>query len=249
MASQFGLDLGDGPGGEALSFVDLEFGGNTQGTQPDYDDFSLPSQPQSQSQSQMLEYMGSSSSSRTGTQELFLDPQRVEAAASGRQPQRQRRHANHSDPAEEEDDEDDDLASQSLAADAMVDQLTETIEQLELYATAPAAEDGGDGDGDGDEEEEEEGFVMSNLPPHACAYCGIHDPACVVQCVESSRWFCNSRGNTSGRCELAPLQPPAPFSPSSLWPSPCVAPASTLHLFFPSTPPKPHPGSPFAATL
>lgn len=31
----------------------------------------------------------------------------------------------------------------------------------------------------------------------ACAYCGICDPACVVKCVDSGKWFCNSRGNTS----------------------------------------------------
>jgi regulator of nonsense transcripts 1 len=36
------------------------------------------------------------------------------------------------------------------------------------------------------------------LPPHACAYCGLHDPASVVKCVASDKWFCNSRGNTSG---------------------------------------------------
>nr|GMD82330.1 regulator of nonsense transcripts 1 homolog [Ipomoea batatas] len=35
---------------------------------------------------------------------------------------------------------------------------------------------------------------------HACRYCGITNPACVVRCnVPSCRkWFCNSRGNTSG---------------------------------------------------
>ncbi|MEQ2184559.1 Regulator of nonsense transcripts 1 [Goodea atripinnis] len=29
-------------------------------------------------------------------------------------------------------------------------------------------------------------------------YCGIHDPACVVYCNTSKKWFCNGRGNTSG---------------------------------------------------
>ncbi|KAK4350991.1 hypothetical protein RND71_030304 [Anisodus tanguticus] len=35
---------------------------------------------------------------------------------------------------------------------------------------------------------------------HACKYCGLTNPACVVRCnVPSCRkWFCNSRGNTSG---------------------------------------------------
>lgn len=37
-----------------------------------------------------------------------------------------------------------------------------------------------------------------NLPEHACHYCGIHSTASVVKCVACSRWFCNSRGNTSG---------------------------------------------------
>lgn len=38
------------------------------------------------------------------------------------------------------------------------------------------------------------------LPPHACNYCGVHNPACVVRCnVPSCRkWFCNGRGSTSG---------------------------------------------------
>ena len=39
-----------------------------------------------------------------------------------------------------------------------------------------------------------------DLPEHACAYCGIHNPACVVRCNLPSckKWFCSSRGNTSG---------------------------------------------------
>ncbi|GAA5922644.1 hypothetical protein JCM3775_005802 [Rhodotorula graminis] len=36
------------------------------------------------------------------------------------------------------------------------------------------------------------------LPPHACSYCGIHNPACVVKCLVCNKWFCNSRGSTSG---------------------------------------------------
>ena len=54
---------------------------------------------------------------------------------------------------------------------------------------------------------------MVDLPPHACrsvpdlvallfltlfhSYCGIHSPASVVKCLICSKWFCNSRGNTS----------------------------------------------------
>ncbi|VUZ40810.1 unnamed protein product [Hymenolepis diminuta] len=36
------------------------------------------------------------------------------------------------------------------------------------------------------------------LPEYACAYCGISDPACVVRCNKTKKWFCNGRGNTSG---------------------------------------------------
>eukprot|EP01116_Phalansterium_solitarium_P018155 TRINITY_DN470_c1_g1_i1.p1 TRINITY_DN470_c1_g1~~TRINITY_DN470_c1_g1_i1.p1 ORF type:complete len:1056 (-),score=297.03 TRINITY_DN470_c1_g1_i1:420-3587(-) len=38
------------------------------------------------------------------------------------------------------------------------------------------------------------------LPDHACSYCGIHNPSCVVRCMFPScrKWFCNGRGNTSG---------------------------------------------------
>ncbi|PLB36416.1 putative regulator of nonsense transcripts [Aspergillus candidus] len=43
----------------------------------------------------------------------------------------------------------------------------------------------------GDVEEEKE------LPPHACAYCGIHNASSVVKCLSCSKWFCSARGNTS----------------------------------------------------
>lgn len=35
------------------------------------------------------------------------------------------------------------------------------------------------------------------LPPHACAYCGIHNTASVVKCLACNKWFCSARGNTS----------------------------------------------------
>lgn len=43
-------------------------------------------------------------------------------------------------------------------------------------------------------------IAKKDLPEHACKYCGIHNPACVVRCNVNScrKWFCNSRGNTSG---------------------------------------------------
>ncbi|XP_065905889.1 regulator of nonsense transcripts 1-like [Dysidea avara] len=47
-------------------------------------------------------------------------------------------------------------------------------------------------------EDEEEVTETKELPEHACAYCGIHDPMAVVMCNTTRKWFCNGRGNTSG---------------------------------------------------
>ncbi|XP_010518678.1 PREDICTED: regulator of nonsense transcripts 1 homolog isoform X2 [Tarenaya hassleriana] len=43
-------------------------------------------------------------------------------------------------------------------------------------------------------------YGKGNFTEHACKYCGISNPACVVRCNVAScrKWFCNSRGNTSG---------------------------------------------------
>lgn len=43
----------------------------------------------------------------------------------------------------------------------------------------------------------EDAFVEVDIPEYACSYCGLSDQACVVKCVESNKWFCNGRGNTS----------------------------------------------------
>ena len=32
---------------------------------------------------------------------------------------------------------------------------------------------------------------------HACAYCGVHNKNCVVQCLVCKKWFCNGRGPVS----------------------------------------------------
>lgn len=49
---------------------------------------------------------------------------------------------------------------------------------------------------------DDEGFDYGkgDFTKHACRYCGVTNPACVVRCNVSScrKWFCNSRGNTSG---------------------------------------------------
>ncbi|KAJ0395504.1 hypothetical protein ATCC90586_001265 [Pythium insidiosum] len=47
-------------------------------------------------------------------------------------------------------------------------------------------------------DEDQLDYTSKELPTHACAYCGLHDPASVVKCVSTDKWFCNSRGNTSG---------------------------------------------------
>lgn len=48
------------------------------------------------------------------------------------------------------------------------------------------------GDGHGKEEGREE-EPEEPLPEWACAYCGVHNPACVVKCIKTGKWFCNGR--------------------------------------------------------
>ncbi|XP_008784706.2 regulator of nonsense transcripts 1 homolog [Phoenix dactylifera] len=49
-------------------------------------------------------------------------------------------------------------------------------------------------------EDENYEYGKADFSEHACRYCGVQNPACVVRCnIPSCRkWFCNSRGNTSG---------------------------------------------------
>ncbi|XP_010919834.1 regulator of nonsense transcripts 1 homolog [Elaeis guineensis] len=49
-------------------------------------------------------------------------------------------------------------------------------------------------------EDENFEYGKGDFTEHACRYCGVQNPACVVRCnIPSCRkWFCNSRGNTSG---------------------------------------------------
>lgn len=47
------------------------------------------------------------------------------------------------------------------------------------------------------DENEDDGPVDVELPEYACSYCGLSDPACVVKCIETGKWFCNGRGSTS----------------------------------------------------
>ncbi|OEU20041.1 hypothetical protein FRACYDRAFT_260210 [Fragilariopsis cylindrus CCMP1102] len=41
-------------------------------------------------------------------------------------------------------------------------------------------------------------YDEEKLPEYSCRYCGIHDPACVAQCVESKKWFCNAVCGSGG---------------------------------------------------
>lgn len=62
--------------------------------------------------------------------------------------------------------------------------------------------------GEEEEESSEEGeddhlfawdhYDEENLPEYACRYCGIHDPACVAQVVETKKWFCNATVGSGG---------------------------------------------------
>ena len=49
-----------------------------------------------------------------------------------------------------------------------------------------------------DETVDEDGVQAAELPPYACAYCGLHDTDSVVKCETTGKWFCNSKGHTSG---------------------------------------------------
>lgn len=40
-----------------------------------------------------------------------------------------------------------------------------------------------------------EPFDFFKLPAEACAYCGIHDPRAIVQCIKCNKWFCNGKGH------------------------------------------------------
>ncbi|KAK6947477.1 RNA helicase UPF1, 1B domain [Dillenia turbinata] len=73
----------------------------------------------------------------------------------------------------------------SSAAQAAVDSIAAGMSGLNFEET-------------GDDESYEYG--KGDFTEHACRYCGVQNPACVVRCnVPSCRkWFCNSRGNTSG---------------------------------------------------
>ena len=118
---------------------------------------------------------------------------------------------------------DDDCQSQgTVMTFAGVDDLADGVEALNFDEgegdgggdhLGGGGEDGGhlmpgdfdEGDGGGHMQGElldedglgEYGMEGGEPPACACVYCGIHNPASVVRCVKTGKWFCNSRGNTS----------------------------------------------------
>eukprot|EP00123_Amoebidium_parasiticum_P017682 comp23943_c0_seq1/m.42340 comp23943_c0_seq1/g.42340 ORF comp23943_c0_seq1/g.42340 comp23943_c0_seq1/m.42340 type:complete len:1071 (-) comp23943_c0_seq1:718-3930(-) len=84
---------------------------------------------------------------------------------------------------------------------------TQSQSQSQLDGLTPLTQSSVDGQLDGltqglselafEEAYEEDFTVQKDLPAHACQYCGVHNPACVVKCLGCMKWFCNSRGNTS----------------------------------------------------
>ncbi|KAJ5126976.1 hypothetical protein N7448_007755 [Penicillium atrosanguineum] len=70
------------------------------------------------------------------------------------------------------------------------DDGSEYMEDDDLESTVGGPANGNQ-KGRGHSEEDKE------LPAHACAYCGIHNPSSVVKCLSCNKWFCSARGNTS----------------------------------------------------
>lgn len=71
------------------------------------------------------------------------------------------------------------------------DDETDVYDDDDLESLASHAINGANGQPAAAPEEEVE------LPAHACAYCGIHNPGAVVKCLSCTKWFCSARGNTS----------------------------------------------------
>lgn len=72
-----------------------------------------------------------------------------------------------------------DLASQDLTEDQDEVEFRRQLERLGI-----------------DDKDISDSNGKGKLPAHACSYCGIHDPASVVLCVKSNKWFCNGRGGS-----------------------------------------------------
>ncbi|XP_033367545.1 regulator of nonsense transcripts 1 [Parus major] len=146
-----------GPSSQTLTFLDTEeaelLGADTQGSEFEFTDFTLPSQtqtPPGPGQAGPAQGQGPPGAGQGA-------PGPLEAQVNGP-----------------------DGILQNGAVDENVAKTSQLLAELNF------------------EEDEEDTYYTKDLPVHACSYCGIHDPACVVYCNTSKKWFCNGRGNTSG---------------------------------------------------
>jgi regulator of nonsense transcripts 1 len=77
------------------------------------------------------------------------------------------------DDDDDDDDEDDDSSSDE---DDSGDDDDESVANNPYYTSAVAS-------------------AVAPIPAHACSYCHISNPNCVVKCIETNKWFCSSATN------------------------------------------------------
>jgi regulator of nonsense transcripts 1 len=94
--------------------------------------------------------------------------------------------------------EDDESRRDASALDARISAVAADLEQLDFEEDDADPDADGDTDTYADQDADLTAFDQSQLPEHACAFCGIHDPACVLQDIKSGKWFCNATGLMPG---------------------------------------------------
>ncbi|KAK2552912.1 Regulator of nonsense transcripts 1 [Acropora cervicornis] len=142
-----------GPASQTLTFLDTEepdFGADTQGSEYEFHDFTVPSQTQTQSQASQ--------------------PESSQPLVNGNAVEQKEDLSNG--PV---------VGNEDSKVESGVPKVSNALGELNF------------------EEEDDETFYTKDLPVYACRYCGVHDPASVVQCIQCKKWFCNGRGNTAGR--------------------------------------------------
>jgi hypothetical protein len=103
-----------------------------------------------------------------------------------------------------EEEEEDDSEEEEFDDDDDDDDDSENV------ASGSGADEEDEEEGSDDEESilttSDDGYIdhydESTLPPYACRYCGIHDPASVAKCCESNKWFCNATCTGGGGSHL-----------------------------------------------
>jgi regulator of nonsense transcripts 1 len=94
--------------------------------------------------------------------------------------------------------EDDEVRKDAAVLDADLSAVVADLEHLEFEEDEGDLDADADTDTYADQDAESSPFDQSQLPSHACAFCGIHDPACVLQDVKTGKWFCNAPGLMPG---------------------------------------------------